>query len=242
LATYDTGLYDGEGRLREDGGALKEVLGVEMKGEPLESQPECYYRIKRAHPALGDYAEGALVQGDGRLVPVEVVGGGEVIADCWNLGTKESRGPAVIVHAYGKGRTVYVSGSLEAHYSVSRVASLRRVLASMIRYLGRDKPLPFRLSAPRGVYGVLRRARNGDLVLWVLANAGFKDASRGRMRQEFVSVPNVEVKIRMPEGRRVRGVELVRTQRIVPYHLEEGYAVVTIPTLHIAEVVHLKMA
>ena len=241
LATYDTGLYDAEGRMRRDGGALREVLGVDMKGEALGSQPECYYRFRREHEALGAYRAGALMQGDSRIIPVEAIGGSEILADCWNLGTEEIRGPAVIVHAYGKGRTVYVSGSLEAQYPVSRVKSVREVLASMIQYLARAEPLPFELRAPRGVYGVLRRAANGDLVLWVLANVGFKDAAIGAMRQEFVPVRDVEVRIRVPEGSRVEGVELTRARQKVPHRLEEGYVVAMLPTLHIAEVVHLQL-
>lgn len=241
LATYDTGLYDEEGRMRQDGGALREVLGVEMKGTALGSQPECYYRVWRGHPALGDYGAGALMQGDSRIIPVGAAGQAEVIADCWNLGTDASRGPAVIVHQYGKGRTMYVSGSLEAQYPASRVKSTREVLASMVQYLAGGEPLPFRLRAPRGVYGVLRQATSGDLALWLLANVGFKDAAIGAMRQEFVPVQDVEVRIRVPEGREVQGVALVRAKQRIPHRLEGGYAVATLPTLHIAEVVHLQL-
>ena len=241
LATYDTGLCNAQGRLRQDGGALRKALGVAMKGEALESQPECYYRVRREHEALGKLGAGALVQGDGRIIPVEAEPEAEVIADCWNLGTEEVRGPAVIVHQYGKGKTVYVSGSLEAYYPPSRVRSVRELLASIVHYLGGGEPLPFKLQAPRGVYGVLRRAVNGDLVLWVLANVGFKDAARGRMRQEFTPVGEVEVRIRVPEGRGVKGMELIRARQTVSHRLEEGYAVATLPTLHIAEIVHLEL-
>src|SRR5579875_840395 len=241
LAMYDTGLYDGEGRMRQDGGALREVLGVEMKGEALGSQPECYDRVRRGHEALGRYGAGALVQGDSQMIPVEAEGGAEVIAECWNLGTGEVRGPAVIVNEYGKGKTVYVSGSLEEYYPVSRVVSVGEVLRSMIEYLGGGEPQPFKLEAPGGVYGVLRRAVNGDLALWVLANVGFKDAASGRMREEFVPVGEVEVRIRVPEGRGVKGMELMRAGQRVPHRLEAGYAVATIPRLHIAEIVHLKL-
>lgn len=241
LATYDTGLYGAKGELRRDGGALKEVLGVEMKGEPLGSQPECYYRVKESHPALGEYGAGAIVQGDGRLVPAEARAGAKVLAECWNLGTNEVRGPAMIVNAYGKGRTIYISGSLEANYLYSRVRSTGRLLNTMISYLGGGAPLPFRLKAPRGVYGVLRRAVNGDLALWVLGDVGFKDADVGLMRQEYVPVSDVEVSIRVPEGRQAKGVRLMRADRSVSFRLEGGYAVAMLPSLHIAEVVHLEL-
>jgi hypothetical protein len=242
LATYDSGLYDEQGRLRQDGGALREVLGVKMKGKPLESQPECYYRVKEGHAALGDYGAGAIVEGDGRLVPVEALGGARTIAECWNLGTGEVRGPAIVVNSYGRGRTVYVSGSLEANYLYDRVESTKRLLRSMVEYLGREAPQPFKLKAPRGVYGVLRQATNGDRILWLLANVGFKDAAVGRMRQEFVPVENVEVSLRVPDGRKVKGMHLLRADHPIPHRLEDGYATVTIPALHIAEVLHLELA
>ena len=241
LATYDTGLSDELGRLRP-GGTLRELLGVEMKGEPLPSLSECYYRVKTAHPALGEYGSGALLMGDTQLIPVAPLGEAQVLADCWNLGTDEVRGPAIIVNNYGKGRTVYVAGSLEAHYVCSRVVSLRRLLSSMVRYLSEQAPPPFTTNGPRGVYGVLRKAANGDLVLWLLANVGFKDADIGRMRQEFVPLSNVQVKVLIPKGHKVKAVHLVRARRTVPSSLEDGYVVAQIPHLHIAEIVHVELA
>jgi hypothetical protein len=241
LATYDTGLYDARGELRKDGGALKEVIGVEMKGEPLESQPECYYRVKENHPALGEYGAEVIVQGDGRLVPVEAREGSTVLAECWNLGTNEVRGPALVVNKFGKGRAIYISGSLEANYRYSRVASTGRLLSAVVRYLGNGAPIPYTLKAPRGVYGILRRSANKDLVLWVLANVGFKDAAAGLMRQEYMAVEGVQVGIRVPEGREAKRMRLMRADRPVSFRLDGGYAVATLPPLHIAEIVHLEL-
>ncbi len=241
LATYDSGLYDALGKIRNDGGALKKVLGVEMKGAPLGSQPECFFRVKQTHAALGELGAGAIVEGDNQIVPVSAMGGAQVLAESWNLGTEEIRGPAIIAHEYGKGRTIYVSGSLEANYAGSRAKSTRQLLGSIVRYLGAEAPQPFRLKAPIGVHGVLRRSPNGDLALWVLANVGFKDAASGRMRQDYVPVHDVEVAIRIPEGKRAKGMKLLRTGTTVDLRTEGGYAIALIPRLHIAEVVHLTL-
>ncbi len=241
LATYDTGLYDAKGQLRHDGGALREVLGVEMKGGPLDSQPECYYRVKEAHRSLGAYGTGAIIEGDGALIPVGAVGGAAVIAENWNLGTDEVRGPAIVANTYGQGKTIYISGSLEANYLYDRVKSTGELLRSVVEYLAGGTPQPFRLRAPQGVYGVLRQSPNGDLALWLLANVGFKDAAAGLMRQEFIPVSNVEASIRIPAGRRVKAMHLLRSDRPIAYRLDAGYAVATIPSLHIAEVLHLQL-
>jgi hypothetical protein len=61
------------------------------------------------------------------------------------------------------------------------------------------------------------------------------------MRQEFVALSNVTVRILLPEGRTVKAVHLVRSAQTVPSTLEAGYATVVIPSLHAAEIVHLEL-
>ncbi len=242
LATYDSGLYDAMGHQREDGGALREVLGVKIKGAPLDSQPECYYRIKERHAALGEYAAGSVVEGDGRLLPIEVYAGSKVLAESWNLGTEEVRGPAIVANGYGKGRTIYIAGSLEMNYLYDRVNSTGRLLGSMVKYLGNNGAQPYKLEAPRGVYGVLRQTAGGDPLLWLIANVGFKDAAAGLMRQEFTPVANVKASIRVPEGGSVKRVHLLRSGQEATHRVQAGYATVTLPSLHIAEVIHLELS
>jgi hypothetical protein len=75
-----------------------------------------------------------------------------------------------------------------------------------------------------------------------LANVGFKDAAVGRMRQEFVPVSNLEASILVPEGRKVKSVEMVRAGQTLPFSIDGGYAVFTLPVVHIAEVVHVALA
>jgi len=242
LATYDSGLYTESGELRQDGGALREILGVEMKGEAHDGQTDTFYRITRTHPALGEYRQGKVVMGDAMLVRVSPQPGATVLADCVNMETQETLGPAIVLNQYGRGRALYVAGSLEANYVASRVVSLRRMLASIVRYLAADAPVPFGLQAPQGVYGILRRTPGGDLALWICANVGFKDAAVGRVRQEFVPVANVEVRIRVPQGKQVKSVRLLRSDRNAAFKVRNGYIVLNIPTLHIAELVHVALA
>lgn len=241
FATYDTGLYDERGEMWKDGGPMRDLLGVALKGPPSRSEPESFYRIRETHPALGKYGPGAIVEGDTRVLPVEVLKGARVLAEAWNLGTKEVRGPAIVANNYGKGRTIYVNGSLEAHYLYDRVKSTGSLLRSMVEYLAGGAPQPYRLTAPMGVYGLLRMAPQGDPVLWVLANVGFKDSAAGRMRQQYVPVTDVEVGVRIPDGRKVKEMRLIRAGTRIPFKEDAGYAVGMIPKVHIAEIVHLAL-
>ena len=102
--------------------------------------------------------------------------------------------------------------------------------------------MPFGLVAPKGVYGILRRVPGGDLALWICANVGFKDAAVGRMRQDFVPVSNVVAKVLLPNGRQVKSVDLLRAGQPVPFTIESGYVRITLPAVHIAELVHLSFA
>ena len=242
LATYDSGLYDGKGEVRRDGGALRDVLGVEMQGEPPDGRTDAFYRIVETHPALGQYHAGRMVMGDARLVPVRTRPGATILAQYVNLETDETLGPAIVVNEYGQGRAIYVGGSLEAQYTATRVLSLQRILGSVVSYLAGNAPVPFLLEAPKGIYGILRRTSGGDLALWICANVGFKDAAVGRMRQDFISVPNVVAKIRMPDGRQVKAVELLRAGRAAAFTVNGGYVEIAMPPVHVAEIVHVSLA
>ena len=155
---------------------MKEVLGVEMRGEPLEGQADCYYQINTTHPALGEYRQGAIVMGDGRSA-YKGSGRGNSSGGLLEHGNTRVSMPCYRFQPIRKGRAIYIAGSLEAHYMSSRILSLQRILGSIIRYLAHQEPIPFRLTAPKGVYGILRRTSMGDLILWICANVGFKDAS-----------------------------------------------------------------
>ena len=45
----------------------------------------------------------------------------------------------------------------------------------------------------------------------------------------------------MPSGRKVKGVRLVRADKSIPHTMENGYAAVEIPALHVAEIVHFEL-
>lgn len=136
---------------------------------------------------------------------------------------------------------MYVSGSIEANYLYDRVSSNLNLLTSIVEFLGHGAPQPFKLQAPRGIYGILRKTVEGNPALWLLANVGFKDAAVGLMRQEYIAVSDVKVSILVPEGRKVKAVQLLRADQSLTWQMEEPYVVATLPSLHIAELVHVAL-
>ena len=61
------------------------------------------------------------------------------------------------------------------------------------------------------------------------------------MRQNFVPLTNIEVHVLLPQGRRLKAVRLARASRTAPHVVKDGYAVVSLPSLHIAELLHFEM-
>ena len=51
----------------------------------------------------------------------------------------------------------------------------------------------------------------------MLGNIGFKDADAGRMKQEHVPVSEVKVAIRIPKGRKEKGMRLIRADRATSF-------------------------
>ena len=95
-------------------------------------------------------------------------------------------------------------------------------------WIGTSLPLQCRI--PEGfVVGASREVHDRLMT-------GMKDAS---MARPYRKVSEVEVAIRIPEGQQAKGMRLMRAEREISMREEDGYAVGTIPNLHIAEVVHL---
>lgn len=150
----------------------------------------------------------------------------------WNYRLPENR--CVKIVPYWK----YFDVACEAIF-IPALAFFSQLLGSVVRFLAGNEPTPFSLSAPKGVYGILRRTAQGDLILWVCANVGSKDAAVGLMRQTFVPISNVDVRILIPNGRSVKSVQLLRAERSVPFTVSGSYVTTKIPVVHIAELVHM---
>ena len=235
-------MYDEWGQPRTEGGALWEVLGVAFHGEGQGARPDVYLQVSQAHPALGNLALGSLVQGDNRVMPVETTGtSSQVLAHAWDLGNQQVLAPGIVLNHYGAGQSLYVNASLEAYYASGRVKVQRQLLGGMVRYLYGNHRMPFEIDAPTGVYGVLRRSPQDDLVLWLLAPVGFKDAAVGRMRQEFIPVEGVKVRVRIPEGRSVKRLQALVQQIDLAYQQLQGWLEFELPRLKIGELLDIQL-
>jgi hypothetical protein len=248
LASGEPGLYDEYGQLHPGGGALKDVLGVTLSASSRRAKPDIYFKLTHQHSALGNLPVGTLVPGDCQVAKVCQSNSAENLAEVFDLGSKNVLGAGITLNHFGNGKSIYINGSLEAYYAAGRVKSQRKLLASMVKFLN-GQPLPFEISAPTGVYGLLKENPQGDLLLWLLAPIGFKDAATGRTRQEFVPVENLTVRVRIPAGRIVHHIDLLRIQQDIAFTDHESwqnnhhahYVEFHIPTMIIGDLVHIAL-
>jgi hypothetical protein len=84
-------------------------------------------------------------------------------------------------------------------------------------------------------------ASNSTLLLHLLADTGNKNKHL-RSREEFLPVMDVKVRIRVPEGRSVRGVSLLRAGQRLPANARNGWLDVTVPRVLIHEAVKVDLA
>ena len=79
------------------------------------------------------------------------------------------------------------------------------------------------------------------LLLHLIADTGNK-TKKLRIREEFLPIENVAAAVRVPDGRKVRSVSLLRSGAKRPHTLNGGWAEVTVPRVLIHEAIRVDLA
>lgn len=222
IATHLTSVADEYGRMRSNFG-LGDLTGATfLSDDPIEI-PDLYLKLPG----------GEEIPQDPQVVRFRSTG--EVLAETIDRGHRQNIGPAVT----RKGRVIYIGSGLEAVYAETRMKRLLAYLGSLI------DPL----LAPHRTYEVEHRpgvlphltATRDTILLHLIADVGNK-TKKLRIREEFEPVQNVTAKIRIPEGRRVRTVSLLRSGERVAADVASGWVSVSIPSVLIHEAVRVDLA
>jgi Beta-galactosidase trimerisation domain len=227
VATHLTSAADEYGRVRKNFG-LADLFGAEfVSPEPVEI-PDLYLK-----PAAG-----ALIPQDPQVVRFRATGG-EVLAETIDRGHRANLGPAVVRRSYGKGSVIYIGSGLEAVYEETLMPPLRAYLGRLIEpwlAAGRSYGVQFRA----GVMPHFMASRD-VLLLHLLADTGNKNKHL-RSREWFLPVTDIGARIRVPRGRTVRAVTLMRAGSRLPAEVREGWLEVTVPRVFIHEAVRVDLA
>jgi hypothetical protein len=228
IATHLTSVADQHGKMRANLG-LADVFGVKFAGvEPVEI-PDVYLKLPN----------GELIPQDPQVVRFTNTGDGAVLAETVDLGHRGNLGPAIVRRKVGKGTVLYIGSGLEAIYAETKMKRLRTYLGSLIDpMLGAHKM--YEVAHQSGLMPQLMASRD-TILLHLIADTGNK-TKKLRIREEFLPVLNVKVRVRVPDGRSVRSVSLMRAGTTLSSATRDGWVEVTVPRVLIHEAVRVDLA
>ncbi len=222
IATHLTSVADEYGRMRSNFGLAGLTGATFLNPDPLEI-PDLYLKLPG----------GELIPQDPQVVRFRSTA--DILAETADRGHRANLGPAVT----RQGRVIYIGSGLEAVYSETRMQRLRAYLGTLI-----DPIL-----APHRTYEMERHsgvtphlaASSDTILLHLLADTGNK-TKKLRIREEFEPVENIRTRIRIPQGRAVRAVSLLRSGQKLAALPRAGWLDVTVPRVLIHEAVRVDLA
>jgi hypothetical protein len=133
--------------------------------------------------------------------------------------------PAVVLRERGSSRLAWFPGDIERTMWRSGHTDLSRLLQNTVRWLLTGEA-PVTVEGP-GVIETFAWETEPGFAVHVL-NYTNPAMHRGWIR-EFFPIGAQKVRMRLPAGRRVTRVELLRAETTIPFHLTNGFIEFTIP-------------
>ena len=234
LGTFETSLYDERGQRRPDFG-LADVFGIHKAGEIQGTVGNAFYaRIEKPHGILNGFSDTNWLPGAEYRVPVKPVESPVLtvvpgyVAYPPELSyppTPRTDEPAVVIREQGTSRRVYFPGDVERTMWRSGHTDLSRLLQNSIRWLLKDDaPVTIQGS---GVIETFAWETEPGFAVHVL-NYTNPNLHRGWMR-EFFPIGEQKVRIKLPAGKRVARIELLRAGGTIPFRQSGGQVEFTIP-------------
>jgi hypothetical protein len=249
LATFETSLYNENQERRVDFG-LADVFGIHLNGAMVSrvgNGNPYLARIERQHPILAGFEDTHWIPGAEFRLPLATVENPVLTVVPGYVAyppemsyppTPHTNEPAAVVRERGKSRLVYFPGDIEATMAVSGHTDLSRLLQNAIRWVaGESAPVSIE---GKGLVEAFAWETEPGFAVHVL-NYTNPNAHRGWVR-EFYPIGEQRVRFRLPTGRRVTRVELLRAERDIPFHSAGDSIEFTIPRVESYEVAALYSA
>ena len=253
VATYETSLYDERGVQRKDFG-LASLFGASYAGGSDQRMMNSYLRLEgqagKRHPLLAGLEDTErIINGVARLhtratadypnppltlipsypdLPMEEVFPRQPKTDT----------PEVFARQAGAGRVVYFPWDIDRTFWEVLAVDHFKLLRNAVDWAA-NEPRPATIDGP----GVLDVAlwRQKDSMTLHLVNLSNPMMMKGPVR-EFLPLPAQQVAIRLPEGRKNRGVKLLVSGQTPRVQESNGVVRLTIPSILDHEVVAIELA
>jgi hypothetical protein len=149
LATFETGLYDEQGRPRPDFG-LSRLFEINRAAAVQGPKGNSYYaRILRSHEILRGFENTSVLPGAEFRVPLKAVGAEPVLAvlppypafppEMVYSRAESPAEPAIVLRDRGPSRVAYIPGDIDRSFWRSGNPDLSRLLRNVVGWLVRDR-------------------------------------------------------------------------------------------------------
>jgi hypothetical protein len=249
LATFETSMYNERNERRADFG-LADVFGIHAAGPVigrLGNANPYLARIERPHPILDGFSDTHWIPGAEFRVPLKPVDNPVLtVVPSYTAYPPElsyppaprTDEPAVVLRERGASRLAYFPGDIEPTMWLSGHTDLSRLLVNAIRWLA-GAPAPVSVEG-KGLVEIFAWETEPGFAVHVL-NYTNPNAHHGWF-SEFYPIGAQKVRFRLPAGRRVTRVELLRAERDIPFHAAGDSVEFTIPSVTDYEVAALYSA
>jgi hypothetical protein len=250
LGTYETSLYDEEGRERKDFG-LADIFGAHFKGRLPGPMKNSYLRLERdpatnaGHPVLDGLDETERIINGLFWLDVEpadplmhppltlIPSYPDLPMEMVYPRVERTDTAAVYLREMGSSRIVYFPWDIERTFWETLCVDHRTLLANAIAW-SMNEEQPVTVTGP----GLL------DITVWRqkesmtvhLVNLTNPMTMKGPFR-EFFAVPEQRVKVRLPESARVKNVQLLVRDQMPQSEVTPDYIMVTVPSILDHEVI-----
>lgn len=234
LATFETSLYTEQNERRADFG-LADVFGIHKAGEMIGTNGNGYLaRIEKPHEILKGFAGTNWLPGAENRIPLAPVQGPVLTVvpgyvayppELSYPSPSQTDEPALVLREQGHSRRAYFPGDIERTMFRSGHTDLARLLQNAIRWVaGGNQPVTVQGD---GVIETFAWETEAGFAVHVL-NYTNPAMHRGWIRN-FYPIGPQKVSMRLPAGRSVSRVELLRAGIDLPYQVIDDLVEFTIP-------------
>lgn len=250
LATFETGLFDERSVARQQSG-LADVFGIHKVGDRVGTRGNPYYsRIEKSaldHALLSGFKDTNWLPGAEYRIPLAPVaaplltvvpGFPSYPPELAYPPVSQTDEPAVVLREKGTSRLAYFSGDVERTYWKTGNTDIGELLVNAIRWVTRDER-PYAVTGD-GLVETIAWETDGGYALHLL-NYTNPQAFHGWLKTSC-PLGALRVRVGVGAGRKVNGVELLRSERSVPFQQEADSVSFGIPRLDAYEVAAIRFA
>ncbi len=241
MASFETAMYDENGRRRENSG-LAELFGIDSVGVVAPPNGNGFYaRIERPHEILNGFEDTNWIPGGAYRLPIKAAGAMPLsVVPAYTAyppelsynPLPETGEPAAIVRENGDSRLLYFSGDVERAAWRSGQTDLARLLQNSVDWLVRGTR-PVSVEGEGVIECFAWETVPGYAVH--LLNYNNPNMHRGWLRRHY-RLGEQRVRLQVPAGTSVARVELLRAERKIEFARNGNAVEFTVPGIDDYEV------